>query len=60
MSSPYFGFSRLDDDNTLSAALLGFSIRSMKTGRWRGSKKYLGRGDDFDYVDTQLFPASGR
>ncbi len=30
-----------------------FPIRSMKTVLWRGSK-YLGHGDDFDYVDTHL------
>lgn len=51
---PVTWFSRLDDDNTLSAALLDFSIRSMKTGRWRGSKRNIW---DMAMISTTLIPA---
>lgn len=51
---PVTWFSRLDDDNTLSAALLDFSIRSMKTVLWRGSKRNIW---DMAMISTTLIPA---
>lgn len=51
---PVTWFSRLDDDNTLSAALLDFSIRSMKTVLWRGSKRNIW---GMAMISTTLIPA---
>lgn len=53
---PVTWFSRLDDDNTLSAALLDFFNSINEDGSLaRIEEKYLGHGDDFDYVDTRSF-----
>lgn len=53
---PVTWFSRLDDDNTLSAALLDFFNSLNEDGSLaRIEEKYLGHGDDFDYVDTRSF-----
>lgn len=53
---PVTWFSRLDDDNTLSAALLDFFNTMNEDGSLaRLEEKYLGHGDDFDYVDTRTF-----
>jgi len=53
---PVTWFSRLDDDNTLSAALLDFFNTMNEDGSLaRLEEKYLGHGDDFDYVDTRSF-----
>ncbi|STK93677.1 putative lytic transglycosylase [Escherichia coli] len=49
-------FSPLDGDNTLSAALLDFFNEMNEDGTLaRIEEKYLGHGDDFDYVDTRTF-----
>lgn len=53
---PVTWFSTLDDDNTLSAALLDFFSSINEEGTLaRLEEKYLGHGDDFDYVDTRTF-----
>ena len=53
---PVTWFSPLDDDNTLSAALLDFFNTINEDGSLaRLEEKYLGHGDDFDYVDTRTF-----
>jgi membrane-bound lytic murein transglycosylase F len=53
---PVTWFSQLDDDNTLSAALLDFFNGMNEDGSLaRLEEKYLGHGDDFDYVDTRTF-----
>ncbi|EMK5833185.1 membrane-bound lytic murein transglycosylase MltF [Citrobacter sedlakii] len=53
---PVTWFSQLDDDNTLSAALLDFFNSINDDGSLaRLEEKYLGHGDDFDYVDTRTF-----
>ncbi len=53
---PVTWFSRLDDDNTLAAALLDFFNSMNEEGSLaRLEEKYLGHGDDFDYVDTRTF-----
>ena len=53
---PVTWFSQLDDDNTLSAALLDFFNAINEDGSLaRMEEKYLGHGDDFDYVDTRTF-----
>ncbi|HCD7629549.1 TPA: membrane-bound lytic murein transglycosylase MltF [Citrobacter farmeri] len=53
---PVTWFSPLDDDNTLSAALLDFFNGMNEDGSLaRLEEKYLGHGDDFDYVDTRTF-----
>lgn len=53
---PVTWFSPLDGDNTLSAALLDFFNEMNEDGTLaRIEEKYLGHGDDFDYVDTRTF-----
>ncbi|MDA3134380.1 membrane-bound lytic murein transglycosylase MltF [Atlantibacter subterraneus] len=53
---PVTWFSLRDGDNTLSAALLDFFDRITEDGTLaRLEEKYLGHGDDFDYVDTRSF-----
>lgn len=53
---PVTWFSALDEDNTLSAALLDFFNTMNEDGTLaRLEEKYLGHGDDFDYVDTRTF-----
>jgi membrane-bound lytic murein transglycosylase F len=53
---PVTWFSRRDDDNTLSAAMLDFFNNINEDGTLaRLEEKYLGHGDDFDYVDTRTF-----
>ncbi|WP_411899128.1 transglycosylase SLT domain-containing protein, partial [Salmonella enterica] len=53
---PVNWFSRQDDDSTLSAALLDFFNSINEDGSLaRIEDKYLGHGDDFDYVDTRSF-----
>ena len=53
---PVTWFSLQDDDNTLSAAMLDFFDNINEDGTLaRLEEKYLGHGDDFDYVDTRTF-----
>lgn len=53
---PVTWFSPLDGDNTLSAALLDFFNEMNEDGTLaRIEEKYLGHGDDFDYIDTRTF-----
>ncbi|WP_123347592.1 MULTISPECIES: membrane-bound lytic murein transglycosylase MltF [unclassified Enterobacter] len=53
---PVTWFSQLDDDNTLSAAILDFfSIINEDGTLSRLEEKYLGHGAGFDYVDTRTF-----
>ncbi|WP_312980303.1 membrane-bound lytic murein transglycosylase MltF [Atlantibacter sp.] len=53
---PVTWFSLRDGDNTLSAALLDFFNQITEDGTLaRLEEKYLGHGDDFDYVDTRSF-----
>lgn len=53
---PVTWFSLRDDDNTLSAAMLDFFNNINDDGTLaRLEEKYLGHGDDFDYVDTRSF-----
>lgn len=53
---PVTWFSLQDDDNTLSAAMLDFFNNINEDGSLaRLEEKYLGHGDDFDYVDTRSF-----
>lgn len=53
---PVTWFSRLDEDQTLSAAMLDFYSAMNEDGTLaRLEEKYLGHGDDFDYVDTRSF-----
>lgn len=51
---PVTWFSRLDDDNTLPPRCSIFSIRSMKTVLWRGSKRNIW---DMAMISTTLIPA---
>ncbi|WP_039029751.1 membrane-bound lytic murein transglycosylase MltF [Leclercia adecarboxylata] len=53
---PVTWFSPLDADQTLSAAMLDFYNGMNEDGTLaRLEEKYLGHGDDFDYVDTRSF-----
>lgn len=53
---PVTWFSLQDSDNTLSAAMLDFFNNMNEDGTLaRLEEKYLGHGDDFDYVDTRSF-----
>ncbi|MGG7444482.1 membrane-bound lytic murein transglycosylase MltF [Kosakonia oryzendophytica] len=53
---PVTWFSKRDDDNTLSAAILDFFNNMNEDGTLaRLEEKYLGHGEDFDYVDTRTF-----
>lgn len=53
---PVTWFSPKDNDNTLSAAMLDFFNNINEDGTLaRLEEKYLGHGDDFDYVDTRSF-----
>lgn len=53
---PVTWFSLQDGDNTLSAAMLDFFNNMNEDGTLaRLEEKYLGHGDDFDYVDTRSF-----
>ncbi|WP_065355948.1 membrane-bound lytic murein transglycosylase MltF [Kluyvera georgiana] len=53
---PVTWFSLKDNDNTLSAAMLDFFNNMNEDGTLaRLEEKYLGHGDDFDYVDTRSF-----
>lgn len=53
---PVTWFSLKDGDNTLSAAMLDFFNNMNEDGTLaRLEEKYLGHGDDFDYVDTRSF-----
>lgn len=53
---PVTWFSLKDNDNTLSAAMLDFFNNMNEDGALaRLEEKYLGHGDDFDYVDTRSF-----
>lgn len=53
---PVTWFSLQDDDNTLSAAMLDFFNNINEDGTLaRLEEKYLGHGEDFDYVDTRSF-----
>ena len=53
---PVTWFSLQDDDNTLSAAMLDFFNNMNEDGTLaRLEEKYLGHGDDFDYVETRTF-----
>lgn len=53
---PVTWFSLQDEDNTLSAAMLDFFNNINEDGTLaRLEEKYLGHGDDFDYVDTRSF-----
>lgn len=53
---PVTWFSARDSDNTLSAAMLDFYNSINEDGTLaRLEEKYLGHGDDFDYVDTRSF-----
>lgn len=53
---PVTWFSLKDNDNTLSAAMLDFFNNINDDGTLaRLEEKYLGHGDDFDYVDTRTF-----
>lgn len=53
---PVTWFSALDNDDSLSAALLDFYNRLNSDGTFaRLEEKYLGHVGDFDYVDTRTF-----
>lgn len=53
---PVTWFTPLDDDQTVSAAMLDFFNSINEDGTLaRLEEKYLGHGDDFDYVDTRTF-----
>ena len=53
---PVTWFTQLDDDQTVSAAMLDFFNSINEDGTLaRLEEKYLGHGDDFDYVDTRTF-----
>lgn len=53
---PVTWFTKRDDDNTLSAAMLDFFNNINEDGTLaRLEERYLGHGDDFDYVDTRTF-----
>lgn len=53
---PVTWFSARDDDNSLSAAMLDFFNNINEDGNLaRLEEKYLGHGNDFDYVDTRTF-----
>ncbi|MER1450206.1 membrane-bound lytic murein transglycosylase MltF [Enterobacter hormaechei] len=53
---PVTWFTQLDDDQTVSAAMLDFFNSINEDGALaRLEEKYLGHGDDFDYVDTRTF-----
>lgn len=53
---PVTWFSTLDDDNTLSAAMLDFFNNINEDGTLsRLEEKYLDHGENFDYVDTRTF-----
>ena len=53
---PVTWFSKRDDDNTLSAAMLDFFNNMNEDGTLaRLEEKYLGHGEGFDYVDTRTF-----
>lgn len=53
---PVTWFSLQDDDNTLTAAMLDFFNNINDDGTLaRLEEKYLGHGNDFDYVDTRSF-----
>ena len=53
---PVTWFTQLDDDQTVSAAMLDFFNSINEDGTLtRLEEKYLGHGDDFDYVDTRSF-----
>ena len=57
---PVTWFSARDDDNSLSAAMLDFFNNINEDGTLaRLEEKYLGHGNDFDYVDTPHLPARG-
>ncbi|WP_159867983.1 MULTISPECIES: membrane-bound lytic murein transglycosylase MltF [unclassified Raoultella] len=53
---PVTWFSVKSDDNSLSAAMLDFFNNINEDGTLaRLEEKYLGHGNDFDYVDTRTF-----
>ncbi|EPF0045676.1 membrane-bound lytic murein transglycosylase MltF [Enterobacter hormaechei] len=53
---PVTWFTQLDDDQAVSAAMLDFFNSINEDGTLaRLEEKYLGHGDDFDYVDTRSF-----
>ncbi|WP_332909416.1 membrane-bound lytic murein transglycosylase MltF [Shimwellia pseudoproteus] len=53
---PVTWFSRRDNDDSLSAALLGFFNNINESGTLaRLEEKYLGHVGEFDYVDTRTF-----
>lgn len=53
---PVTWFSQKSEDNSLSAAMLDFFNSMNEDGTLaRLEEKYLGHGNDFDYVDTRTF-----
>ena len=53
---PVSWYTQRDGDHTLAAAMLDFFNRINEDGTLaRLEEKYLGHGDDFDYVDTRSF-----
>ncbi|EPG4815025.1 membrane-bound lytic murein transglycosylase MltF [Klebsiella aerogenes] len=53
---PVTWFSEKSEDNSLSAAMLDFFNSKNEDGTLaRLEEKYLGHGNDFDYVDTRTF-----
>ncbi len=53
---PVTWFSARSEDNSLSAAMLDFFNNMNEDGTTaRLEEKYLGHGNDFDYVDTRTF-----
>ena len=53
---PVTWFSEKSEDNSLSAAMLDFFNSMKEDGTLaRLEEKYLGHGNDFDYVDTRTF-----
>ncbi|PSN07461.1 membrane-bound lytic murein transglycosylase MltF [Siccibacter turicensis] len=53
---PVSWYTRRDGDHTLAAAMLGFFNQINEDGTLaRLEEKYLGHGNDFDYVDTRSF-----
>ncbi|ELY3903288.1 membrane-bound lytic murein transglycosylase MltF [Klebsiella aerogenes] len=53
---PVTWFSEKSEDNSLSAAMLDFFNSMNEDGTLaRLEEKYLGHGNDFDYVDTRTF-----
>lgn len=53
---PVTWFSARGEDNSLSAAMLDFFNNINEDGTLaRLEEKYLGHGNDFDYVDTRTF-----